>query len=145
MPPPPPQKNGKYHLFLCIWNLQFIMPEQEKKRGWGQGLTFPVATASLSVLLSSTFCLISLSSLRSPPSLASALLMNPRQETEPARGSKAIFPPMLCHFLLAVAAAAAAIHWNFWAEKNQWDTSERISRSAIAEQKQTRALNTRAL
>lgn len=39
--------------------------------------------------------------------------MIPRQEAELAWGSKVIFPPLLCHFLLFVAA----FHWNVRAQK----------------------------
>lgn len=54
---------------------------------------------------------------------APALLMIPRQEAELAWGSKAIFPPFLCRFLLFVAA----FHWNFKAPESQWDTRGTIS------------------
>lgn len=85
--------------------------DQEKKNGWR--LTFPVASAApLSILLCVPLLShLPLPSLQSPPSLAPALLMIPRKEAELAWGSKAIFPPFLCRFLLFVTA----FHWNFQA------------------------------
>lgn len=76
-------------------------------------LTFPVVSvAPMSILLCVPLLShLSLPSRQSPPSLAPALLMIPRQETELAWGSKVIFPPFLCRVLLFVTA----FHWNFHA------------------------------
>lgn len=86
-----------------------------------------MAAASLSILrCPSLLSHLSLPSLHSSPSLAPALLMIPRQEAELAWGSKVIFPPLLCHFLLFVTG----FHWNVQAEKNQLNARTAITISS---------------
>lgn len=82
-----------------------------KKRGGGWHFLWrrhPCQFSCVPLLSHPSFSL-SLSS----PSLAPALLMIPRQDAELAWGSKVIFPPLLCHFLLFVTA----FHWSVRAEK----------------------------